>query len=145
MKVASKFSIAVHTLLYIYKFDGETKTSSENISKSVGVNPVIIRQVLSDLKNAGIITVKFGTGGASLNKNLKDITLLDIYNAVIPKEEGLFSFHQNPEPKCPVGKNIHNVLDDKFLSVKDSFDSSLKEISLLDLAKRLDELTNKQH
>ncbi len=141
MKVASKFTIAIHTLLFIYKFDGKMKTTSENISKSVGVNPVIIRQVLSDLKKAGIITVKFGTGGASLSKSLDDVSLLDVYNAVISQDEGLFYFHQNPEAKCPVGKNIHNVLDEKLDFIKQGFDERLKEVKLSSLTEKLDNLT----
>lgn len=141
MKVASKFTVAVHTLLFIYNFDGKIKTSSENIASSVGVNPVIIRQVLSDLKNAGIITVKFGTGGASLSKSPSQITLFDIYQAVIDSDDTLFSFHKNPELNCPVGKNIHSVLDSKLEYVEEGFNNRLKSIKLSELTSELDKLT----
>lgn len=143
MKVASKFTIALHTLLFIYKFDGVMKTTSENIASSVGVNPVIIRQVLSDLKNAGLITVKFGTGGASLNKMPSEITFYDIYNAIF-QDENLFSFHKSPNEKCPVGENIHNVLDNKLLDIKSCFDKELKSIKLSSITTKLDNLTKKQ-
>ncbi len=139
MKVASKFAIAIHTLLFIYKFDNVMKTSSNNIASSVGVNPVIIREVLSDLKNAGIIAVKLGTGGASLNKSPSEITLLDIYKATI-KEDNLFSFHKAPNVNCPVGKNIHSVLDKEFESIKNTFDNELKNIKLSTLTDKIDTL-----
>lgn len=136
MKVASKFTIAVHIMLFILKFDGQMKTSSDNIAASVGVNPVIIRGILSDLKNADLIIVKFGTGGASLKKNAEEISLLDIYKAVI-KEDDLFSFHQNPNPKCPVGKSIHLVLDEKLNNAKEAFYNSLANTKLSSLVNNI--------
>lgn len=140
MKVGHKFTIAVHTLLFIYKFDGKMKTSSENIAGSVGVNPVIIRQVMSDLKNAGIISVKFGTGGASLCKSPSEISLLDVYSAVSKTEKGIFSFHQNPELKCPVGKNIHTLLDKNLEKAERAFNQSLDCVKLSSMTEELDAL-----
>lgn len=42
---------------------------------SVGVNPVIIRKTLSQLKKADLISVQRGTGGASLLKDPEEINL----------------------------------------------------------------------
>ena len=67
MKISSRFTIAVHTLLCILEFKDE-KITSNFISESVQVNPVIIRNILIQLQKADIITVKRGTGGISLNK-----------------------------------------------------------------------------
>ena len=69
------------------------------------------------------------------------ISLLDIYKAVIDENDNLFSFHQNPEVKCPVGKNIHNVLDEKLDYVKQNFDKTLDSIKLSSLTDKLDSLT----
>ena len=81
---------------------------------SIQVNPVIIRKLLSQLKTAGLIEVKRGPGGTSIAKPLEDITFLDIYRAVdCVEENSLFHFHENPNPKCPVGRNIHFLLDDR--------------------------------
>ncbi|WP_277422284.1 Rrf2 family transcriptional regulator [Brachyspira hampsonii] len=99
MKISSRFTIAVHTLLCILEFKDE-KITSNFISESVNVNPVIIRNILIQLQKADIITVKRGTGGISLNKKTENITLLDIFNAVESLDEGkLFSFHENPNKK----------------------------------------------
>ena len=50
----------------------------------------------------------------TITRPLNEITFLDIYRAVecTPDEE-LFHFHENPNSLCPVGRNIHHVLDDK--------------------------------
>lgn len=39
---------------------------------------------------------------------MKDISLLDVYSAVecLGKSYQLFSFHDKPNPDCPIGKNI---------------------------------------
>ena len=45
-----------------------TKVTSDMIAESVGVDPVIIRKTLSQLKKAGLIHVARGTGGVELAK-----------------------------------------------------------------------------
>ncbi|WRK52842.1 Rrf2 family transcriptional regulator [Coprobacillaceae bacterium CR2/5/TPMF4] len=60
-----------------------------------------------------------GTGGTTIAKPLDQITLLDIFQSVECLEDGkLFHFHENPNANCPVGKNIHSILDDKLLRVQ---------------------------
>ena len=115
MQISSRFTIATHMLIVLALEGKKQKLTSDILAGSVGVNPVIIRKTLSQLKNAGMITVARGTGGAEIAKDLKDISLLDVYSAVecLGKSGQLFSFHDKPNPDCPIGKNIHNVLDDR--------------------------------
>ena len=70
-------------------------------------------------KEAGLIEVKRGTGGATITRPLDEITFFDVYQSVDCIEENtLFHFHENPNPECPVGKNIYHVLDDKLLRIQ---------------------------
>lgn len=119
MQFSSRLPIAVHILLAIVEFEGKEKTTSTFLAGSVNVNPVIIRNTLGQLKAAGLVTVKAGEGGASLAKEPKDITLMDVFDAV-EKEEALFHFHENPNPECPVGKNVHTVLDNKLFAIQEA-------------------------
>ena len=65
---------------------------------------------------------------------LDEITFLDIYRAVECVEDGqLFHFHENPNHKCPVGRNIHNVLDDKLKQVQDAMECELGKITIKDV------------
>ena len=137
MQFSSRLPVAVHILLAIVEFEGKEKTTSTFLAGSVNVNPVIIRNTLGQLKAAGFVTVKAGEGGASLAKEPKDITLLDIFDAV-EKEEALFHFHENPNEKCPVGRNIHNVLDDKLQRVQAAMERELQSITLEDVKKDLE-------
>lgn len=132
MQFSSRLPIAVHILLAIVEFEGKEKTTSTFLAGSVNVNPVIIRNTLGQLKTAGLVTVKAGEGGASLAKDPKDITLMDVFNAV-EKEEALFHFHENPNPECPVGKNVHAVLDRRLFSIQKAMREQMDSITLQDL------------
>lgn len=139
MKIASRFTVAVHTLLVIHTFGKEQKTTSDFIAASVQVNPVIIRRTLLSLKAAGMIEVKAGSGGATIVRDLKDITLYDVYRAVDSVEGDLFHFHENPNPACPVGRNIHAVLDSHLSDAQAAMENELKKVTLADLMRQLNQ------
>lgn len=140
MQITSRFTVAVHTLLAIYTFQDKYKTTSDFIASSVNVNPVIIRRTLQSLKKAGLVDVKAGTGGATVVKDLKDITLYDVYAAVDCVTENLFNFHENPNPACPVGKHIHGALDGYLTDAQNALETQLKSATLADVAKDLNKL-----
>ena len=82
MQIPSRFTIATHMLIIIALKGKESKVTSDFLAASVGVNPVIIRKTLSQLKKAELISVARGKGGTEIVKDLKDISLLDVYQAV---------------------------------------------------------------
>lgn len=134
MQISSRFTIAIHMLACMDVFQDEYKVTSEFLADSIHVNPVIIRKILSQLKDAGLIEVKRGPGGAAPAKPLEEITFYDIYQSVECIEENtLFHFHENPDPNCPVGKNIHQVLDDKLLRIQEAMEQELKSITMADV------------
>lgn len=132
MQISSRFTIATHMLIVIALESSKQKVTSDLIAGSVGVNPVIIRKTLSQLKKAGLISVSRGTGGTEIIKDLEDISLLDIYQAVecLGKKGQLFNFHENPNPACPIGKNIHHVLDEKLVETQRAMEEELDQTSL---------------
>ena len=138
MQISSRFTIAIHMMTCMETFKEEHKITSDFLAASINVNPVIIRRILSQLKDAGLIEVKRGTGGAAVRKPLDEITFLNIYRAVECIEENtLFHFHGNPNPNCPVGKNIHNILDDKLHRVQAAMERELESITLADVMEDL--------
>ena len=134
MKITSRFTVAVHTLLAIHILGQQYKMTSELIASSVNVNPVIIRRTLQSLKAAGFVEVKAGSGGATLAKPLGEITLYDVYRAVDCVEGELFHFHENPNPDCPVGKNIHALLDKHLADAQLAMEQSLR-LSLIHISR----------
>lgn len=136
MQISSRFTIAVHILTCINTFEDDYKITSDFLASSVNVNPVIIRKTLSQLKAYKLVNVQRGSGGTSIAKPLEEISLLDIYNAVECVENGeLFHFHENPNKECPVGRNIHNVLDGRLEQVQKALEKELEKITLADIMK----------
>lgn len=134
MQISSRFTIAVHVLTCIATFEKDYKVTSAFLAGSVNVNPVIIRRLLSQLKTAGLITVTRGSGGAFIARPPEGITLFDVYQAVECVDDGaLFHFHENPSRQCPVGRNIHNALDDKLQRIQDALENEMKKITVADV------------
>lgn len=145
MQISSRFTIALHMFSCIDVFKDDYKVTSEFLASSIQVNPVVIRKLLSQLKNAGLIEVKRGTGGTSIAKPLEEITFLDVYHAVDCVEENtLFHFHENPNPDCPVGRNIHAVLDEKLMRVQNAMERELASITLADVKNDMERLFAKE-
>ncbi|MDT8977156.1 Rrf2 family transcriptional regulator [Paenibacillus sp. chi10] len=143
MKISSRFSVAVH-ILSLLALEPNAHHTSEWMAGSVNTNPVVIRRVTSQLKKAGLVDVRPGTGGATLSKPAGDITLLDVYRAVEAVEEGeLFGFHDHPNPKCPIGANIESVLQLVMLRAQSAMEQVLEEMTLdhlaVDLKDRMEE------
>lgn len=137
MQIGSKFTIGVHIITAIEYFKEMDRVNSEFLAGSIGVNPVIIRNVISQLREAGIVQTQRGSSGAGLAKQLDEITLYDIYKAVgsVNGEEGLFHFHEQPNPDCPVGRNIHKVLDHRLFEVQRVMEEELRKTTLVDIVK----------
>ena len=145
MQISSRFTIALHIFTCVDVFKDEYKVTSDFLAGSINTNPVIIRKILTQLKNAGLITVQRGTGGIEVTRNLRDITFYDVYEAIDPVENGdLFHFHESPNPKCPVGRNIHALLDGKLKDIQNAMENELKRYTLLDLQSGMAELLAKE-
>ena len=81
-----------------------------------------------------MIEVKSGKCWAAVTKPLEEITFFDGYRAVECIEENtLFHFHENPDLNCPVGRNIHNILDEKLLRVQEAMERELQSITMADV------------
>lgn len=131
MHISNKCSIAVHCLLFIHEYGQGQKVTSELLSLSTGCNPVTIRNIISAMKKDGMIDVKFGTGGAKLAVPVQDISLYRVCMAVDPKAiDKMISVHPAPSPFCPVGRNIGDVLDRTYDTLKENLISSMKSVTM---------------
>lgn len=141
MQISSRFTIALHILTAIETFQGQYRLTSRFLSSSIQANPVIIRNILLQLKAAGFVQIPRGRGSITLLKSPNEISLLDVYKSIEPLEQDkLFSFHKNPNPQCPVGRNIHNILDWRLLSVQQAMENKLESMKLSDILTDLQKL-----
>lgn len=134
-QISTRFSIAVHILSVIAVNSNEC--TGDYIAGSVNTNPVIIRRIIGMLKKAGLVEVRPGVGGASLLKSPEEITLLDVYRAVnVIEDNQLFRFHEDPNPQCPVGRNIQSVLESEFNEAQSAMEHRLAQTKLSQLTER---------
>ena len=134
MQIGSRFTIGVHIITAIDYFKDMERVNSEFLAGSIGVNPVIVRTVISQLREAGILQTKRGSSGAEIAKRLNEITLYDIYKAVGSVDmEGIFHFHEQPNPDCPVGRNIHRVLDQHLIDAQRAMEEKLRTTKFADI------------
>lgn len=141
MQISSRFTVALHIFACVDTFKDDYKITSDFLAGSINTNPVIIRKILTQLKNAGLITVARGTGGITPTRALEKISFYDVYEAIEPVENGdLFNFHAAPNPKCPVGRNIHALLDDKLKTIQFAMENEMRKYTMDDLRSGMQEL-----
>ncbi|MFV0362351.1 MAG: Rrf2 family transcriptional regulator [Suipraeoptans sp.] len=137
MKINTKCSLALHILLVVAVFSEQVKMTSENIAKSTGSNPVIIRNILGSLKRAGLVTVHRGSGGTELAMPPENINILAVYSSVDPSSmKGLIGLHPNPSKECPVGSRIHRLLEGPYDDIREAMQATMKNHTLADLLER---------
>lgn len=131
MQLSMKCSVAVHCLILINEAKGKVKVTSNLLAQSTGCNPVVIRNVFSVLKKAGIITVVRGIGGAELCKPPSEITLYMIYQAVEPDGlSSLVGIHPCDGRACPVAQNIRSVLQKPYQKIEDAVHNAMESVTL---------------
>ena len=79
MQITNRFTIAVHIITAIDYFQDKEKVTSSFLACSVGANPLIVRNVMRKLKEAGIIDISQGKSGIALARKLDEVTFYDIY------------------------------------------------------------------
>ena len=127
----TKFSVAVHVLILIS--ESPPPVNSDQMAMSVGTNASYVRKILALLKKAGIVDGHRGISGCTLLIPPEQLTLLQIYQAVMeaPKPH-LLDIHQNPSDRCVVGCHIRPVLSEMFADVEDAFARALAGKTLAD-------------
>lgn len=134
--VNSRFRTAMHALAVIAYVD-EQQATSEQIAASVATDASVVRRLLSALREAGLVqTLEGRAGGYALGRSAARISLLDVHRAVGP--ETLFPLpERKPNPDCPVGANIHGVLDAPLDAAHAALEQRLAATSLADVMARI--------
>ena len=132
-----RFPIAVHILTLLNKAGSEL-LSSDYIAGSININPALARKEISNLRNYGLIVSKEGkSGGYSLSKSSKQITLADVYLAV-KTQPVLGTAKNDPNPDCPVGKQINKNIDQLYADLDKTLLKQLGSISIEDFGNQFE-------
>ncbi|TCC89431.1 transcriptional regulator [Pedobacter frigiditerrae] len=130
-----RFAIALHILTLLDKAKDEL-LSSEYLAGSININPAMVRKELSSLRNHGFVESKEGkNGGSSLAKSAKEISLGEVYQSV--RQLSLLGHQKNtPNPKCPVGKDINEHLNNLYNDTELVLIEQLSKQSLADFSQK---------
>lgn len=129
-----RFATALHILTLLEIKKGEL-LSSEFIANSINVNPAMVRKEIGNLRSHGFIESKEGKGGGySLGKPATQIQLSEVYKSV--NDSPLLGRSNDPNPACPIGKQINGHLNDLFSSADEAFLKQLGKITVKDFAKK---------
>lgn len=131
--ISGKFAITLHILTLLSKHP-EEYLSSEFISASLNMNPVLVRKEIANLKRNGIVESKEGkNGGTRLLKESSDITLNDVFKMTF--DQVTLGYSKNaPNQSCPVGKQINQKLGNLYEDMNLKISKQLRDISLLNFA-----------
>ena len=133
--ISGKFAITLHILTLLSKFPDEY-LSSDFIAGSMNVHPVLVRKEIANLKKNHIVESKEGkNGGTRLMKTSSKITLDTIFKMTF--ETVTLGFSKNePNPNCPVGKQINRNLDHLYEDINQTISLQLSDITLEDFSNK---------
>lgn len=132
MRISTRFSDAIHLLVFIEIYAGKISLSSDNIASSIETSPVMVRRLMGDLRKASLIETKHGTPDPKLAKPSEQISLLDVYLAV-DSEKPLFEIDHKTNPQCIVGGNIQATLKEYYSQAEVAAKAKLNNVKLSDV------------
>lgn len=139
MSSNSRLTVATHALVWMagHERTGATWTTSEQMARSVRTNSVVIRRLMSDLEEAGLVESQRGRGaGSRLAHAPEKITLRQIDGAL--RTDTAFAMHRNePSPICPIAQGIRSALAPVYARVDEAVSNELGRTTLADLLEEI--------
>lgn len=133
--ISGKFAITTHILTLLAK-SPEEYLASEFIAGSLNIHPVLVRKEMANLRKHNLVESKEGkNGGTRLAKSASSITLEEILRITFDKASLGFSKNQ-PNPECPVGKNINLNLNALYEDLNETVSHKLKSVTLAEFAEK---------
>ena len=132
MRRDSRLSGVLHVLLHMAEFEGPA--TSEMLARAMKTNPVVVRRLMSGLRDAGLVESAKGHGGGwALSRPLDAVTLADIHEAL--GSPGFFAMgHRDDNPSCLVEQSVNAALSAACLEAEALLMKRLKTVTLAALA-----------
>ena len=133
MRQDSRLSRMLHVLLHMAHQQGSF--TSEQIAGMLGTNGAVVRRTLAGLREAGLVrAVKGHHGGWTIARDLVDISLLDIHQAVGTQQ--LFTIGwDNDNPTCAVEAAVNSSVADILENAEKQLMERFAKVTLADLSR----------
>ena len=131
MKTNDRLSATIHALVALA--NRRESTATDALAAALEVNPIVLRQTLGGLRDAGLVRGERGNTMWSLARDAAAITVGDIYIAL--GEPPLFVLRsRSNNPKCLVELAVDEALLGAFDDAQRQLIERLKTVSLASLA-----------
>jgi Rrf2 family protein len=131
VRTTAKADYAVRAGVELAAAAGETRTADE-IAQSAGIPINFLENILAELKRAGVVQSRRGSGGGYLLARPADeITLADVIRAV----EGPLANVRGISPDALVYEGASTRLRDVWVAVRASVRAVLERVTLADVAR----------
>jgi Rrf2 family protein len=128
MRRDSRLSGVLHVLLHMA--EQRAPVTSEVLAKAMDTNPVVIRRIMAGLREQGYVRSEKGHGGGwSLARELSEVTLRDIYDA-LGCPALLAIGNRTESPGCVVEQAVNAALDPAFQAAEALLLARLGEVTL---------------
>lgn len=127
-----QFSSALYILMAL-SCNKEKKMSSRQIAEGLKTHPVVIRRLMLQLSESGLIASRKGRdGGVWLTSDPKKISLADVYKA-IDTPEMIADFDRPKTKTCPISCSMKKIIQKVSQHVETDIHKSLSKLKLSDL------------
>jgi Rrf2 family protein len=135
MKRSSRLSLALHALVHLHKQPDEAITST-TLAQCLMTNPVVVRRVLGELREAGIVAASKGhDGGWRLLRPAREISLRQVYAAM--GESLLIRTESDPgDVECGIVRSVNSVMGEFLADAEALLAARLERVSLDDIARQ---------
>lgn len=137
MRSSTRFTDAIHTMVLIAtnRDNSDADLSSSAFAKSANTNPGFIRQLMRQLRQAGLISSVKGHPMPTLNKEPEEITLAEIYTA-LNENKTVLRLSTHPSTECGIGINIQYVIQDYYNELHEEIIRNMEKVTLQDIIDR---------
>ena len=131
MKTNNRLSATIHALVNLAR--RREPTTTDALAASLEVNPVVLRQTLGSLRDAGLVRGERGNTVWSLARDAASISVGDIYIAL--GEPSLFVLrNRSDNPECLVERSVDDALMSAFDDAQRRLIERLGGVSLASLS-----------
>ena len=136
MKVSRRFQLTVQTVLFIAVYSDKKEMTCENISKEMKCNPVVIKNKLNILYKNNFLTKGSSISNIRLKRNIKDITLWDIYKITDEVDINNIFCSDDLQIASPIVSDLPELLSPAFGEIMNSMKDILSTVSVDSLLKK---------